>query len=151
MESFGKTFCRLVAGKKIESELDWLLSSQQDMIENKKLFQSGLSDHAAIMWEMRTVGKKELPHRYKKARKYGKKKSTHHEERWERNHLREERSPQSTLPQTAMKMEIPTNAVKTEPPSSTPKPMSAAAEEKRARKLARRAARRAMAEQEGES
>ena len=52
--SFGKTFERVVQGRTIASELDWLLCTQPEKIEDISVKPSGLSDHSLITWKYKT-------------------------------------------------------------------------------------------------
>ena len=50
--SFGNTFERIKAGKAIKSELDWLLSSHDDMVTDMGVVKSAMSDHSLIHWKI---------------------------------------------------------------------------------------------------
>lgn len=52
LTSFGKTFHRCVKGREINSALDYVLSSQADLVQNPKKKRYGLSDHDLISWSV---------------------------------------------------------------------------------------------------
>ena len=57
--SFGKTFKRSVDGVNIESELDWALSSDTNLVKECCAMETGLSDHNLILWKMKADNKRE--------------------------------------------------------------------------------------------
>ena len=50
--SFGNTFERIVSGQHIQSELDWVLIPNAELVKEKKVIASGLSDHNLIVWKL---------------------------------------------------------------------------------------------------
>ena len=68
--SFGKTFERWIEGLKVESELDWLLTTDSSFIKNTSTLKTGLSDHALITWDV--MLEERNGHERRLARGYGK-------------------------------------------------------------------------------
>lgn len=57
--SFGHTYCRLIEDRKVESELDWVMTNHPGMICETTVTDHSLSDHNPITWRMPTTEKKQ--------------------------------------------------------------------------------------------